>query len=70
MSNGALFTSVLSNSHIPLQGTAMGRLLFTCFVIYYRVNVEKQGLLGEVNEGILEPQAQRSVIVTLEESIL
>lgn len=33
-----------------------------------KVNVEKQGLLGEVNEGILEPQAQR-VIMEIKETL-
>lgn len=55
---------------IPLRETGMERLLFTCFAICDRVTVERQGLLEEVNEETREPQDQRSVILTLEESCL
>lgn len=57
-----LWYSSLGNRH--------GRLLFTCFAICGRVTVERQGLLEEVNEETREPQDQRSVILTLEESCL
>lgn len=69
-SSDLLLTLVLWNSCIPRQRTTMGRLLFICFSICDRANVGRRGLLEEVNEGILEPLGQRSVILILKDSTL